>query len=151
MLHPDFPVVSGPYRITREWSVFLPGEFNKRMEDEDLVIWRPGFTLWIAVWGDDRGSGAADTLAWIREDISVDATDLLEEGAPGLLRLRYRLDEDADDAGDAEGDERVAAYYGFAVSDRSHVQMAMYFDHASGDDASGAAIADAIWRSVSTS
>ena len=29
MLHPDFPVVEGTFKMTNEWSVTLPGKFNR--------------------------------------------------------------------------------------------------------------------------
>ncbi|REJ67067.1 MAG: DUF2185 domain-containing protein [Planctomycetota bacterium] len=37
-LHPDFPIVTGQYRLTSSWRVFLPLEFNRRVEDGSLVF-----------------------------------------------------------------------------------------------------------------
>lgn len=39
-LHPDFPVVEGRYRLTREWELELSGKFNRRIEDGNMVLWR---------------------------------------------------------------------------------------------------------------
>ena len=49
MLNPQFPIVEGRYQMTGEWSIALPGQFNRRIENQDLVIWRPGFTIWLAI------------------------------------------------------------------------------------------------------
>ncbi len=136
MLHPDFPVIESHYQMTREWSLTLPGKFNRRTEDGDLVIWRPGFTIWAAVWNNVDDKSREECLAWIKQDISEGAFDLVEERQAHVLRMRYRLAEDSDDS-------RVAAYYCFAVSDRSHVQMAMYFD-----DEADLGCAEHIWKSL---
>lgn len=135
MLHPDFPVIENRYQMTKEWSVMLPGKFNRRIEDGDLVIWRPGFTIWTAVWNNVDGKFREDCLAWIKRDISEGAFDLVE-ARDDVLRLRYRLAEESDD-------DRVPAYYCFAISDRSHVQMAMYFD-----DEADLDCAERIWKSL---
>ena len=136
MLHPDFPVISGEYQMTKEWRVNLPGDFNRRVEDGDLVIWRPGFTMWISAWGNDDNKTQQQRLSWIKEDISENAFDLIELNENNLLKISYRLNEESDD-------ERVAAYYCFAVSNSGYVQMAIYFD--SKDDLD---IAESIWRSI---
>ena len=60
-LHPAFPIVEGNYRLTREWTIDLPGKFNRRIEDDDLVIWRPGLTFWIAIWGLEAGKTPEET------------------------------------------------------------------------------------------
>lgn len=53
-LSPNFPVVEGTYRMTTSWWVTLPGRFNRRVEDGDLVLWRPGLTVLVAAWGNDH-------------------------------------------------------------------------------------------------
>lgn len=61
-LHPGFPVVQDTYQMTKEWSVTLPGRFNRRIEDGSLVLWRPGFTIWTSVWGNDKKESAEKRL-----------------------------------------------------------------------------------------
>ena len=121
MLHPDFPVVEGEYQLTDEWSVSLPGKFNRRIEDDDLVIWRPGVTIWVAVWRNADGKTPVETLDWIRRDISPDAYDIEVSRSANVIRLSYRLEE-------TEEQGAVAALYGFAIGLDSHVQMAIYLD-----------------------
>jgi hypothetical protein len=136
MLHPDFPVISGVYQMTSDWSVDLPGEFNRRIEEGSLVIWRPGITLWIAVWDNPQDTTPQELLAELRDDIGPGAYDIVSESSRGIERLRYRLEE-------TSGDKRVAAFYSFAVGESGHVQMSVYFD-----DERTVAVADQLWRSL---
>ena len=65
MLNPDFPVVDGHYQMTSEWSLNLDQPHNRRIEEQQLVIWRPGVTLWISVWGNDNHESIDERLTWI--------------------------------------------------------------------------------------
>ena len=122
-LHPAFPVVEGSYRLTREWTIDLPGKFNRRIEDDDLVIWRPGLTFWIAIWGLEAGKTPEATLAWVLEDASPHRTDEKID-RDGLLRLTYRLREQ-----DPERDSSsFTAIYGYVFSASGHAQIAGYCD-----------------------
>jgi lipopolysaccharide/colanic/teichoic acid biosynthesis glycosyltransferase len=40
--------------MTPEWALVLPEKFNRRIEDGSMVFWRPGLTVWINVWGNDK-------------------------------------------------------------------------------------------------
>ena len=122
MLHPDFPVVEGRYQMTKEWSLTLPEKFNRRIEDGDLVIWRPGITMWVTVWGNDKNDDNELRLKRIRADISPQAFDIETSKAGKVLRLSYRLKE-----GKEQG--AVPAYYCFGVGNSGHVQMAIYLDN----------------------
>ncbi len=135
-LHPEFPVVEARYQMTKDWSVDLPTKFNRRFEESDLVIWKPGFTIWTTVWNNDKSESPDERLTWIREDSSPAAFDAVTETSNGLLRYSYRLKEESDD-------DRLPAFYCYAIGKDGHVQMAIYFD--SPDDLD---TAQAIWRSL---
>ena len=122
--------------MTKDWSVDLPTKFNRRFEESDLVIWKPGFTIWTTVWNNDKSESPDERLTWIREDSSPDAFDAVTETSNGLLRYSYRLKEESDD-------DRLPAFYCYAIGREGHVQMAIYFD--SPDDLD---TAQAIWRSL---
>jgi len=132
----DFPLIDGHYKMTEEWSIFLPQPVHRRVEDGSLVLWRPGLTLWINMWGNDTKETADEQLARIRSDRSPDCFNEIYEEEDGLLRLSYRLQEDT-------SDERVAAFYGFVVGVSGHVQMAVYFD-----EEDTLQLAEGLWRSV---
>ena len=117
MLSTDFPVVGGLYQLTDDWSVSLPGEFKRRIEDGDLVLWSPALTLWIAVWKNDQGASKESRLDSIKKAMSSDAEEIKTSASATLLRLSYRLREEED---------AVAAVYGFAVGERGQVEMAIY-------------------------
>jgi hypothetical protein len=135
-LNPDFPIVEGEYGITDHWSVNLPRKFNRRVEDGDLIIWRPMFTMYLTVWNNDNNQSEAERLSWLKSEMSQVAFAIQESDDGDIIRLGYRLTEDHDGAA-------VNAWYGFAIADNGHVQMAIYFD-----DESDLELAQAVWRSV---
>ena len=136
-LHPDYPVVDGAYQMTKNWSVDLPSQFNRRIEDGSLVIWRPGFTMWIEAYGNDDARTNEDRVDEIRADSSPDRYDEMTESEDDLIRYSYRLSEN-------EPDSRRDALYCFAVAEAGHIMMAIYFD-----DTDDITYALKIWRSIS--
>jgi hypothetical protein len=120
-LHPDFPVVHGHYQMAKKWGIVLPSEFNRRIEDGDLVLWRSGITAWISIWNNEDGESPEQRLAWIKETQSPHIESPEEQQIGPILFYTYRLEEPADD-------ERVAALYCYAITASSQVQMAVYFD-----------------------
>lgn len=136
MLHPDFPVIEDTYQMTKEWAVLLPTPFNRRIEGGDLIIWKPGFTIYIAVWNNDRNLSVDKLFDQVKSGISPDATDVLSESQGDILYFSYRLNEES-------GDNRAAAFYCYAVSSNGYVQAAMYFD-----SENDTPFAKKIWRSL---
>jgi hypothetical protein len=132
VLHPDFPVINGRYEITKDWSIDLPEQFNRRIEDESLVIWRPGFTMWIIVWDNNKNEAPEARLAKFKARISERAFDLDESRDARVIFFSYRLAEASDD-------DSVPALNGFAIGENGHVQISIYFDQES-DVAEGATI-----------
>jgi hypothetical protein len=64
MLHPDFPVVEGRYQITSDWAVTLPQQFNRRIEEDSMVCWRPSVTVWTVVWNNNNNESQQERLEW---------------------------------------------------------------------------------------
>ena len=122
--------------MTRDWAVTLPEKYNRRFEDDSLVIWRPGFTIWTIIWNNNNRKTPQERLEWIRRDASSDAfeAEILTEG--GIIHYAYRLTEPREEG-------VVHAFYAFAIGAEGHVQMAIYFD-----DESELEIARRIWRSL---
>jgi hypothetical protein len=118
---PGFPIVEGDYALTDTWAIHLPEQFARRVEDGDLVLWRPGLTIWLAAWGNDKGESQANRLKRIKEDASADRFADRESKAKNLTRFSYRLREDNNDGA-------VDAVYGFVLNDDGHLQLAVYFD-----------------------
>ena len=120
-LHPDFPVVHGKYQMTIDWAINLPIEFNRRVEGGSLVLWRPGFTIWVDARNNDKELTTDAQLEWLKTLISRDAFDIQESNANDVKFLTYRLSESI-------GGDRVPALHCFAVSSTGYVSLAIYFD-----------------------
>ena len=116
-----FPVVSGDYHLSSRWAITLPKEMNRRLEDQDLVLWRPGITVWMSLWNNNRGETVRERLDWLQSDASPDAFDVSVEANSTPARYSYRLNEQRE-AG------VVFALYGFAIKDDGHLQIAIYVD-----------------------
>lgn len=120
-LHPEFPVVQGTYRLTDDWELVLSEPHNRRLEEGSLVLWRPGFTIWLTVWNNDHRESITQRLSSLKNIISEEAFDLEENVTGTIARLTYRLEE-------SRPEGLVHAYYGFIVGPDGHVQIAIYFD-----------------------
>lgn len=112
---------SGHYPLTDEWSVILPESFESRIEDGDLVLWRPGMTIWCFIWGIDPIESREEALEWVRKEESGEAFDTFESDDNGVLRYRYRLFEETNNY-------QVASLYGFAFSHTSYIQLGIYIN-----------------------
>jgi len=117
---PGSSIVEGDYALTETWTIHLPEQFARRIEDGDLVLWRPGVTIWLAAWGNDNGESQGKRLKKIKRDASPERFADRESKAKNLTRYSYRLREDNDGA--------VDAVYGFVLNDDGHLQLAVYFD-----------------------
>jgi len=120
---PGFPLVQGDHALTATWSIHLPEQFARRVEDGSLVLWRPGLTLWLAAWGNDTNETQAKRLARIREDASPARFDVRESVGGGATRFSYRL-RDENDAGPVE------SLNACVIGDDGHLQLSVYFDDA---------------------
>ena len=114
---PGFPIVEGDHALTSSWSLTLPSPFARRIEDDSLVLWRPGLTLWIAAFSSDHREPQAARLAAAKTRMSPDATSVREATAGGVTRLTYRLVED--------GQNSVSA---LVLGDAGHLHASIYFD-----------------------
>jgi hypothetical protein len=139
----DYPLVSGDYQMSDDWRISLPPiEFRRRFEDDSLVIWRPGITAWISIWGAGKGN-VRERVERRRSSISPGAYDLLEESFHGGVRFSYRLREEPSVEESDLRDPQAPALYGFVFSVSGEVQMGIYFD-----DADDVALGMALWRGV---
>jgi hypothetical protein len=118
---PGFPLVQGEHSLTVEWSVQLPEQFARRVEDGSLVLWRPGLTLWIAVWGNNNNETQAERLAWIKAEASPGRVDVRESDRGGVMRFSYRLRDENDDG-------TVESLNAYVIADDGHLQLSVYFD-----------------------
>lgn len=123
-LHPDFPVVSGDYPLTANWRVDLPQQFNRRIEDGSLVLWRPELTLWINVWNNDQGASVDGLLASVRDHAHPERRDERIERSGTHARLSYELsEEDMEEPGATQ-----ESLNGFVIAASGYVQISAYYE-----------------------
>ncbi|WP_431236175.1 immunity protein Imm33 domain-containing protein (plasmid) [Mycolicibacterium psychrotolerans] len=121
-LNPEYPVLTGTVAISDTWAIGLPTPMNTRLERGSFVLWRPGLTAWLTVWGGGDGA-AAERLERLKLDVPEHAYDRTQWGDRNVLRYAYRLAEETTDG-------RQPALYGVAVTGTSHAQAGIYFDTA---------------------
>ena len=123
-LHPDYPVVSGDYLMTKGWRIDLGRDFNRRIEDGSLVLWRPELTFWMNVWNNEGGVTVEEVLKRLLADVSPDRSEEKIEQAGTMSRLTYELAED-----DAEREGSAGqSINGFVIYPAGYVQISAYYD-----------------------
>lgn len=120
----DFPRVKGEYRMTREWSIGLPTEFKRRFEDDNLVIWKPGLTFWIAIWGNNKGESIEERVKRFQEESSREKKSERLEEDKGQAFYTYEL-KARDESREIK---EYFAIHAFKVNDSGHVQIGAYAD-----------------------
>lgn len=133
---PGFPLVEGDYVLTDTWSIHLPDTFARRIEDGDLVLWRPGLTIWLTPWGNDKSESQSKRLKAIKKHASPDRFSESESKTNRTTRYVYRL-RDENETGIVE------ALYAHILNDDGHIQMAVYFDNPK-DEPIARALADSV-------
>jgi hypothetical protein len=118
---PGFPIVEGRQALTDTWSIYLPDKFARRIEDSCLVLWRPGLTIWLAAWGNDKGETQSERLKSIKTDASPHRFAETETNVNNLTRYVHRLR-------DRNEDGPVESLCAYILNDDGHLQMAVYFD-----------------------
>lgn len=119
---PGFPIVEGDHPLTATWSIHLPERFACRVEVGQVVLWRPGLTIWLTAWNNDHGESQAKRLGVIKNSASPKRFADHESEAKNLTRYSYRLRDENEDG-------PVESLYGIVISNDGHLQMAIYFDN----------------------
>jgi len=133
-LPPESPVVSGEFPLADGWSIKLPCLMNLRVEEDVVILSRPGLVAYLMVWGNEEDQSIEARLADLREEIPAEATDIQHQTAGTLHHLTYHHTE-----------EEVPGHHGLALGKTGHVQMAVYrFDEAETDRAKK------LWESLGT-
>lgn len=116
-LHPDFPVVSEEFRLSENWSVYLPRPFNRRIEEKSMVLWRPGLTIYFNAFGSPPGLDVEQMSEHFKSNASSEAYEMTDVVLENVRQLSYRLIED-----------KVFALYTMAMVDTGMLEASIYFD-----------------------
>ncbi|MES2019555.1 MAG: hypothetical protein V4484_23935 [Pseudomonadota bacterium] len=123
-LNPDFPIVSGAFAMPNNWTLTLPVECNRRVEDGSLVLWTHDLTLWINIWQNDANLSMQEQAERILAQASAARREQNIERSDTLLRLTYELAEQ--DSEQPTTEQRAIS--GHVISPAGYVQIAAYFD-----------------------
>jgi hypothetical protein len=106
----------------------------KRVEDGALVLWRPGFSVWLNVFGEGpKKTSRAKRYAELKAEASSYEGKIVRDkpNEPvGLIAVRAV-------------DGHAEAVNAFAVSDSEYVQLGIYFDDAA-DEAKALALTESV-------
>lgn len=132
-----YPVLDGFQELTDDWALTLPEPMARRMEDENLVFWRPGFTVWVAAWGEgEEQQSRQRRFKNLKREMDPDGRIVRNKDDGDIIYFAYRL-RDVGPEGDVES---VCA---FAISDVGHLQLSVYFDDVA-DEAKALALVDSV-------
>ena len=112
-LHPDYPVVTGDYLLTKGWRVTLRDAFNRRIEDGSLVLWRPDLTFWFNIWNNDGQTSVDAVLERLLADASAERSEEQIEQSAAMARLSYALPDEIN---------------GFVIVPAGYLQVSAYYD-----------------------
>ncbi|MEM9380437.1 MAG: hypothetical protein AAGB93_10860 [Planctomycetota bacterium] len=93
-MHPDFPIVHGVYRLSPAWILDLPVELNRRLDGEELVLWRAGLSLRFVAHADDDDLTPIERVARERLVLGDGARDVEEEQVGDVARMTFFDDLD---------------------------------------------------------
>lgn len=99
----------------------LPEQFTRRIEDGDLVLWRPGLTVWLAAWGNDNSESQSPRLERAKRGSSPDRCEERQSTSGGLSRFSYRLLDWSEDG-------QIESIHSLAFADDGELNLAIYFD-----------------------
>ncbi len=125
------------FRITHEWLINIPNDFENRLEDEKLIFWKTGMTIIIVAFRIPEETGKLELLNQIQKKMPDDALEKLVSTKGKIAGLGYtQIQKRA-------GKKNRLALYTFTTSDTSCLQTAFYLD-----DPSELDWAKSIWETI---
>ncbi len=121
VLHPNFPIVKGEYFLSKHWRITLPVPFNRRIEDDSLVLWKPSLTFWMEQFGYDQSQSPKERVLTLTHKRNAEATDYKEFEMGSLYVAHYFLEEEN------EG-KRVFTFNYLIASEDSLLLVSAYAD-----------------------
>lgn len=109
-------------QVTKEWFIEISDDFERRTEDQKLIIWKTGITIILAAFRLPENTGKLELLNQIQEKIPEDALETLVSTKGEIVGLGY-----TQILRNPEEKNRLALY-SFTASDTSCLQAAFYLD-----------------------
>jgi hypothetical protein len=110
-------------QITKEWFIDLTEDFEKRVENKELIFWKTGITIVLAAFRIPENIGKLELLNQIQDKIPQNALETFVSTKGEIVGLGYTQVQKND-----EENQRLALYT-FTASDTSCLQAAFYLDN----------------------
>lgn len=110
------------YQITPEWRITLETPYQRRIEDNALVLWTIGRTIVATAFRIPANLTRDELLAKLKSRPSTGVLDVYETIQDDIDRLAFMQSEEV-----AEGQPRLVMHT-FNASPTSLLQIAFYFD-----------------------
>jgi hypothetical protein len=107
--------------ITSSWSIELDSDFFRRVDEGDLVLWKPGRTVYAAVYWTDV-SAAEEAIARMLEGRPGVPRRTFDRAEPGICGHAYLLPE-------GEGPDRYWGLNTWTATRKSVACVTFYFHH----------------------
>lgn len=110
------------YRITTDWIMDIPEDFERRVEDEKLIFWKTGITIITVAFSLPEGIGKLELLNQIQNKMPEEVLETFVSTKGEIVGLGYTSVQKR------EGEKNRLALYTFTASDTSCLQAAYYLD-----------------------
>lgn len=110
-------------RITNEWIINIPENFENRVEEGKLIFWKTGITVIVAVFRLPEDTGKIELLNQIQKRIPDNAIETLVSTKGEIVGLGYTQIQKV------QGKKNRLSLYTFTASDTSCTQAAFYLDN----------------------
>ena len=110
------------FQITREWLINLPEDFDSRVEEGKLILWKTGITVVAVVFRVPESTDKISLLNQIQEKLPDDTLETLVSTKGEIVGLGYTRIHEV-----MEQKKRLSLYT-FTASDSSCLQIAFYLD-----------------------
>lgn len=125
------------FRITTEWLINIPDEFEHRVEDEKLIFWKTGINVIAVPFRLPKNTSKLELLNRIQEKMpeSIMETNVSTKGE--IVGLGYTQFQKI------EGKKKRLSLTTFTASDTSCLQTAFYLD-----DPTNLDWAKSVWKGI---
>ncbi|MBG0787362.1 MAG: hypothetical protein H0S79_19905 [Anaerolineaceae bacterium] len=111
------------FRITSEWLIDLPDDFEQRVEEDKLVFWKTGITIIIAAFRIPEDTDKLELLNQVQSKIPESALEKLVSTKGDIVGLGYTQLQKVQNENDR------LSLTTFTASDTSFLQVAFYLDN----------------------
>ena len=125
------------FRITNEWIMDVPEDFERRVEDGKLIFWKTGITIITVAFSLPEDTGKLELLNQIQEKRPEDVLETFVSTKGEIVGLGYTRVQRR------EGEKNRLALYSFTASETSCLQTAFYLD-----DPQDLEWAKSVWQST---